>query len=277
MFPRTNIFGFEISTYGLFAAAGIAAALAVILLYLKRLPMDKKDGPDYVCSVLFGFLGGLIGSKLLYIATVFPQFVSDFNSWGSENFSVFLAVYMNGGFVFFGGFYGAVIAILLYSKFSHFSLEKIINAILPALPIGHAIGRLGCLSVGCCYGVETQSPVAVIFHESAFAPADVPLVPVQLYEAVGNFLIFIFIIILRKKRVSAEKLFAFYLLSYGALRFIDEFFRGDMDRGFIGPLSVSQVFSLLNLVIGLILIFKRQKQQNKLQNPVFLDSQTEKE
>jgi phosphatidylglycerol:prolipoprotein diacylglycerol transferase len=260
MFPRTNIFGFEISTYGLFAAAGIAAALAVILLYLKRLPMDKKDGPDYVCSVLFGFLGGLIGSKLLYIATVFPQFVSDFNSWGSENFSVFLAVYMNGGFVFFGGFYGAVIAILLYSKFSHFSLEKIINAILPALPIGHAIGRLGCLSVGCCYGVETQSPVAVIFHESAFAPADVPLVPVQLYEAVGNFLIFIFIIILRKKRVSAEKLFAFYLLSYGALRFIDEFFRGDTYRGFFLGLSTSQWISIMVFVFSItMLIIKHFK------------------
>ncbi len=276
MFPRTNIFGFEISTYGLFAAAGIAVALAVILLYLKRLPMDKKDQPDYVCSVLFGFLGGLIGSKLLFIATVFPQFVSDFNTWGRDNFSIFLAVYMNVGFVFFGGFYGAVIAILLYSKFSHFSLEKIINAILPALPIGHAIGRLGCFSVGCCYGVETQSPVAVIFHESEIAPRDVPLVPVQLYEAFGNLLIFIIIIILRKKRVSAAKLFAVYLLSYGTLRFVDEFFRGDMYRGFIGPLSVSQVFSLLNLVIGFILIFKGQKQQNP-QNPVFLDSQTEKE
>ncbi|MBP5163865.1 MAG: hypothetical protein ILP08_00315, partial [Lachnospiraceae bacterium] len=56
-------------------------------------------------------------------------------------------------------------------------------------------------------------------------------------------------------------------LSYGALLFIDEFFWGDMDRGFIGPLSVSQVFSLMNLVIGFILIFKRQKQQKNPQNP----------
>ncbi|MBP5165442.1 MAG: prolipoprotein diacylglyceryl transferase, partial [Lachnospiraceae bacterium] len=116
MFPRTNIFGFEISTYGLFAVAGIAVALAVILLYLKRLPMNKKDQPDYVCSVLFGLLGALIGSKLLYIATVFPQFVSDLNTFGKENFSVVFTAYMNAGFVFFGGFYGAVIAILLYSK-----------------------------------------------------------------------------------------------------------------------------------------------------------------
>lgn len=262
MFPRTNIFGFEISTYGLFAAAGIAAALAVILLYLKRLPMDKKDQPDYVCSVLFGFLGGLIGSKLLFIATVFPQFVSDFNSWGKENISIFLAVYMSTGFVFFGGFYGAVIAILLYSKFSHFSLEKIINAILPALPIGHAIGRLGCFSAGCCYGVETQSPVAVVFQESEIAPTDVPLVPVQLYEAIGNFLIFIFIVFLRKKRVPAEKLFAAYLLSYGTLRFINEFFRGDMYRGFIGPLSTSQVFSIINLVIGFVLLFYKGRAKN---------------
>ena len=174
MFPRTNIFGFEISTYGLFAIAGIAAALAVILLYLKRLPMDKKDQPDYVCSVLFGLLGALIGSKLLYIATVFPRFVSDFSTWGKDNLSIFFSVYANGGFVFFGGFYGAVIAIFLYSRFAHFSLEKIINAILPALPIGHAIGRLGCFSVGCCYGVETESPVSVVFHISEIVKARFP-------------------------------------------------------------------------------------------------------
>lgn len=262
MFPRTSIFGFEISTYGLFTAAGIAVALAVILLYLKRLPMDKKEQPDYVCSVLFGLLGALIGSKVLYIITVFPQFISDFNTVGRENFQLFITAYMNAGFVFFGGFYGAVISILLYSKFGHFSLSKIIYAILPALPIGHAIGRLGCFSVGCCYGVETHSQPYVVFHTSEFAPPDVPLVPVQLYEALGNFIIFIFIIILRKKRVPAEKLFAAYLLSYGTLRFIDEFFRGDMNRGFIGPLSTSQFFSIINLVIGFVLLFYRGRAKN---------------
>jgi phosphatidylglycerol:prolipoprotein diacylglycerol transferase len=66
------------------------------------------------------------------------------------------------------------------------------DLIAPAIALGHGFGRLGCFSAGCCYGRSCSLPWGAVFksdyaHQLTGIPLNMPLHPVQLYEAVLNF------------------------------------------------------------------------------------------
>ena len=84
------------------------------------------------------------------------------------------------------------------------------------------------------------------------APSGVPLLPVQLYEAAGCFLLFLLLEHLASRGWPGDRLLAVYLALYSVFRFLLEFLRGDAARGFLGPLSTSQVLSLAVLAVVLL-------------------------
>ena len=104
---------------------------------------------------------------------------------------------------------------------------------------------------GCCYGVPTSSFLGVVYPEGGFAPAGIPLVPVQLFETAGDLLLF-GALCLPVYRQPGRRLAA-YLLGYGCLRFATECFRGDAARGLAGPLSGAQWISLACIAAGVII------------------------
>jgi phosphatidylglycerol:prolipoprotein diacylglycerol transferase len=118
---------------------------------------------------------------------------------------------------------------------------------LPAVTLGHAIGRVGCLLAGCCYGKETNMWWGIQLHGSHRHPT-------QILESLGLFLI---ALILIKTRPSLKS-FALYFIGYGVLRFGIEILRGDTIRGTWGILTPSQwiSFGLIFLGIGIMLIHK---------------------
>jgi phosphatidylglycerol:prolipoprotein diacylglycerol transferase len=101
---------------------------------------------------------------------------------------------------------------------------------------------------GCCYGQPTDSVLGVTFSDPACyaEPKDVPLHPTQLYEAFFILAVMLLLLFLRNSRKFYGQLFLLYLLFYGVGRFVLEFFRGDIGRGFIvdGFLSHSQFIAL---------------------------------
>jgi len=109
------------------------------------------------------------------------------------------------------------------------------------LALAHSIGRLGCTAAGCCYGrpVPNVEDVSVgihlmrdfpffyvVFPAGAVAPQGIPLYPTQLLEAAGNFLIFLLLLFLFRRKSFDGEVFSLYLLLYGAERFALEFYRG---------------------------------------------------
>jgi prolipoprotein diacylglyceryltransferase len=120
------------------------------------------------------------------------------------------------------------------------------DALAVALPVGQAIGRIGCFFGGCCYGTPTSVPWGVYGHGAVRHP-------VVLYESVLDLVLAAVLFAVRKKRRPPGHLFRYYLVGYATIRFCLESLRGEPQRA-LGPLSFTQLFCLgAAVVLGLSL------------------------
>lgn len=242
-----TILGRVFPLYSLLTAAGALLAWGYAEWRGRRL--GYKNTADIELTFLYGSIGAFVGAKLLSILTQIPQICADWPYLRTAT-AAFMQKYLYAGFVFYGGILGALLGAWLYCRANHIAYGRIERVLLPVCPWIHAFGRVGCFFTGCCYGKSV--PWGYVYHNSAVAPNGIPLLPVQLMEAVFEMLICIVIIILSKKERRSGTLTAVYLASYGVFRFIIEFWRGDMYRGFIGALSVSQWIALAT-IIGIVI------------------------
>lgn len=183
----------------------------------------------------FCIIGGIVGSKVLFAITQIP--------WLIENFSVrnLLLLIPQSGFVFYGGLFGVIFTLMIFTRKDMDLRKRIFRLSVPAMPLFHAFGRIGCFLSGCCYGKNLSSAIAV-------GPIELTQIPVQLIEALAEFILFIIIIIIDKKRTDVD-LLRIYLVSYAIIRFADEFLRGDEVRGIYFGLSTAQWISIIILVV----------------------------
>jgi len=237
--------------------AGIGCLFAIIYLKITERRFREIEA-DAELALVYSIIGVFVGAKLLSIITQLPDIIADFDYLFSET-QLFLQKYLYSGFVFYGGFYGCIFAVWLYCRICKVDFYAVIKLLLPMLPIVHSFGRIGCFCMGCCYGTATSSALGVVFHVSEIAPNGVPLIPVQLIEAVCVFLLFIVMAVMARRNLTGKHMLCTYLLSYGILRFVLEFMRGDDYRGFIGGLSTSQIISVLTVGYGLYLLYSLRK------------------
>lgn len=241
-----------IHTYGVFVAAGFLLGLGLAVKQAKKegIPSDRiVDLGFYV------LLSALIGSRLLFVLINASHYIRN----PLEIFKIW-----EGGLVFYGGVLLAVPTVLWYVKKNALGLWSTADLFAPSIAIGHALGRIGCFFAGCCYGRPSEGlPWAVIFTDpNSLALIGIPLHPTQLYESLGEFVNFFILIILRRHKSFNGQLFMTYILLYSVLRFIVEFYRGDVGRGFItSQLSVSQGISILTFLISIagLIILRRRK------------------
>lgn len=246
MLPYVTVFGRVLPLYSLLAIAGLCLAL----LWMQRTaPNDRVQQADLTIAFVCGAAGMLLGAKLLSVLTQLHALAADLAAGAPA--ALLVRKYLAAGFVFYGGLYGALLGAWLYIRRAHMDFDLAVRHLLPAVPLIHAFGRLGCFATGCCYGKATASPLGIAFHRSQVAPNGVPLLPVQLWEAAAEALLFLLLTHrIRHGARNGRRLLALYLLCYAALRFVLEFWRGDAYRGFLGALSVSQVISLATLAFG---------------------------
>jgi phosphatidylglycerol:prolipoprotein diacylglycerol transferase len=146
--------------------------------------------------------------------------------------------WLGGGFVFYGGLLGGLFYLLILKGMKFPVNRKILFSLLPALTLGHAVGRFGCFLAGCCYGKETSWWWSISMHGAHRHPT-------QLLEFV--FLLSLGIFLLRSK---SKHLMSIYFVSYGLMRLFVESLRGDSIRGVWGPLTPSQWVSLVLMITG---------------------------
>ena len=260
MLPYVNIFGKAYPMYGIMALLAITTAICFGVFYFSKYYDIKKE--DVFYSSIFALIGSGIGAKLLYIITILPNIVNIFNQLGVKSAIITL---MKGGFVFYGGLFGGILGIYIYAKKFKVLFKKLITILIPTTPILHAIGRIGCLCAGCCYGKEYHGFGSIIFYNSEHAPNGIPLFPTQIVGSICNLIIFIILIITYKKYIGTYKTMGLYFILYSIVRFILEFFRGDLIRGIILGLSTSQWISIIIFIIG-ILIFYKERNNKQLDN-----------
>jgi phosphatidylglycerol:prolipoprotein diacylglycerol transferase len=241
---------FTIHTYGVLVALGFLIGTSFAIKHAKEYNITKDTIVDIAFYII---LSALIGSRLFFILIKLDYYIKNplsiFKIW-------------EGGLVFYGGVLLAIPVVILYAKKHFLSILKIADIFSPSIAIGHAIGRLGCFSAGCCYGKPSSTlPWAITFTDPhSIAPIGIPLHPTQLYESLGEFTNFIILLILRKKKSFDGQLFLIYLIFYSILRFTIEFFRGDPDRGLIlTTFSIPQFISLLTFFSSIIIYIKLKK------------------
>lgn len=243
---------FTAHTYGLFYAIGILSAFYITEKRGKKLGIDvSRLEPMAIFFVITGF----IGSKLLYILTRFQEFLAD----------PAILFDLSNGWVVYGGIIGGVIGGYFYCKKYHLNFWQQLDLIIPSVALAQGFGRLGCFFAGCCYGIETDLPIGLVFPEGSLAPAGTPLFPTQLLSSAFDFALFFLLIYLakKKKNLFQGEIAIWYMLFYSIGRFIIEFFRGDTIRGGLYGLSTSQIISLLVFLIAIFLLIVLPKRAGK--------------
>lgn len=237
--------------YGLMIGIGAISAYLVSEYRAKRKGMKHELIFSLFCWCL---IGGIIGAKLLYLITQIKSII--------DNPRLLLDI--AEGFVVYGGIIGGIFSGYLFTRRHKLNFLEYFDLVMPQIALAQGFGRIGCIFAGCCYGLETESPLSIVFHESAYAPNDVHLIPTQPISSILNFLNFAALIFLSKRVKATGQIAGFYLTFYSAGRFILEFFRGDLERGNIGILSTSQFISIFLFLIGIgIIIVRGLQAKNK--------------
>ena len=250
----------QIRWYGIFMAIGFLAGFLLVQYRAEKKGFAKEQAADLL---FWSLIGGLVGARLLYV----------FQNWDhfSRDWLEIVKIY-HGGLVFYGGLTGAVLAIVALSLRYRWSLRKVGDLLAPALPLGQAFGRIGCLLNGCCFGkpwsgffsitYPTHSEVAFVQYQKGLiattTSACLPVIPIQFMHSLMGAVICTTLLLLDKRFKKSGLLFPTYLVLYATGRFVLEFGRGDY-LNMIGPLTPAQAICLFLLPLGLFWLILEHK------------------
>ena len=241
MLPSFPVFGITIPMYGVMSAVGMLAAF-ILLGFTRKHTRFSED--HALSAAIWAIVMGFIGAKVLYWIVELDQIIAD---------PSYLLHTLREGFVFYGALIGGLLGVAIFAATKKLPFFSLTDYFIPALVIGHAFGRIGCVFAGCCYGMECVSPISIVFPEGSAAPAGVPLLPTQIMESAFLFLLCAFLVWRLKKQKPFGTVSGWYMVLYGAWRFGIEFFRSD-ERGAVGVLSTSQFISIFVLLGGIALL-----------------------
>lgn len=244
MFPKiADIGAITIHTYGLLLAVAFIAGIWLTSRNARREGIDPDSMWNMGLIIIFS---ALVGAKILL-------FLSDYSYYSQNPREIFSLSTLRSTGVYYGGLALALVASAWYLHRAKLPGWKVADLAAPGIALGQAIGRIGCLSAGCCFGKPTHMPWGITFtdpyaYDNVGVPLNTPLHPTQLYEAGGTLLLFVYLMWRLSRRHFTGQVILEYLLLYSVLRFIIEFFRDD-DRGFLfnGLLSTSQFIGILTI------------------------------
>lgn len=225
------------------------AIISCILIYRFSNKYDMFYFSQIKASSIYCMIGAGIVGKSLYF----------FTRSTTSGLTIFERL---GGFVFFGGLIGAILGLYIYSLRKWDRFLDLLDTYASLVPLGQAIGRIGCYFNGCCYGKAYDGFLSVKYIVN---DVETSVFPTWFIESVFCFLLFICMFCVSKE-VSSGIYSAIYLMSYSLFRFVIEFYRGDSLRGVWLGLSTSQYISASMLFIGIVIFIKSNfvKEKNLL-------------
>lgn len=248
MYPvLLQIGNFELRSYGVIVGVSFLVALWLSSREAKENGLRPQDVQDFAAYAL---IGGIIGARIYYV--LFSR-----SAYFLENPWEILAVW-RGGIGVIGSLIGGFVVLLGYCRKRKVSIWRLGDTLAPGIALGQTIGQFACLLNGDSYGRPTNLPWAITYTDPrSLAPLNIPLHPIEIYEMLAYFIVFLIVWWVRVKTTVPGYVFFSYLVGYGTARFIVEFFRGDPAIFALG-IPAAQVFSVVT-VLGAIAWFLRLK------------------
>ena len=236
--------GLVFVSFGLFAALGVfvsTSGMAFLLIGQQMSPL------------LFGLLA-LVGSVAMVLGSWLLGLAFDYRMLLERPREVL----RRPVFVSWGGLFALGLVIAAFAGLSGFSALLILDALARCSPLGHALGRVGCLAYGCCFGHPTEGHLAITYRNPEAKAvrvaglSGVRIHPAPFYEAVLDLAIF--------GVVNAVALFgapigvpaALTALFYALGRFAVEFSRNNQGRMIAGPFSLNHAICLVMALAGAV-------------------------
>jgi len=235
-----TIFSYEIKFYGVIIALGFLLGIFLVSYFAKKKGFHKDISYDLVLLI---FPLAIIGARLYYV-------IFSGRSW---TLSEILALH-SGGLAIYGGVVGGFIAILIYGKIKKIETIRLTDLVVPALILGQVLGRWGNFFNQEAYGPLVTNASLQWFPYAVFIEAENAWhMATFFYESMWNLIGFIAILFLYSKTNKNSYVTSFYLVYYGIGRTLIEGLRTDSLYIGSSTLRVSQVLSMILIVVGIAL------------------------
>jgi phosphatidylglycerol---prolipoprotein diacylglyceryl transferase len=219
-----NIGHFTIYSYGLLLAIAFLISSSLIVVAAKKSNIDG-DTIFNLCFLVFIF--GIIGARILFVSENAVYYLKN---------PAEIIMLQHGGLSWFGGLLSSVICGIIYLKRKGLPIFRVLDLMSPFVALGQAVGRIGCLLNGCCYGKMSSFGLY-------FKTQEATLIPTQLYSSLILIFIFIVLRVLQDRPHKAGEIFFTYLLLYSLKRFLIEFWRAD-NQIILSGLTLFQIISI---------------------------------
>ncbi len=235
-----------IHSYGFILALAFIVAIFIFLREARRNDIDQETILELSIVIL---ISAVIGARLGHILLDLEYY----RTYPSQVFNI-----SRGGLVFHTGLIASIISGSIWCYFRRLSPMRIADIVAPSIPLGYAIGRIGCFLNGCCYGIKTEVPWAFPLYVVDRFPRH----PVQLYSAFFGIIIFTIIWKYRDKSLFPGYLLFLYIGLYSIARFLVEFVRES--EYFIWGLKTAQFVSIVAAFAAFsYIIWRNSKEKNE--------------
>lgn len=245
-----KIGNFPVHSFGVVMIAAFLVGVVIARRRAKKFGLDPNKLTDMSFWTL---IVGILGARVAFILQDLDHYLKNTKELFSWQFA---------GLTSFGGVIAGVGFMVVWARRAGWSVRLLLDVIGPAGLVMHAIGRLGCLLNGCCYGGVCKLPWGVHFPD---APAGVPMHPAQIYDALMNLAAVPLILWVERRGQSRGQVFALVLVFHGLARFIYEFWRAGTEAqvkaGLASstymvqnpPITQAQVMAAVLVVVGFAL------------------------
>ncbi|EQC0613313.1 prolipoprotein diacylglyceryl transferase, partial [Listeria monocytogenes] len=243
----------SVKWYGVIIASAVVIALLLALSEANKRKMDKEIIVDLL---IWAIPISIISARIYYVI-----FEWDFYK---NNLGEIVKIW-HGGIAIYGALIGAVLTAIIFSRIKKISFWQLADVVAPSLIIAQAIGRWGNFMNQEAHGAETTRSFLESLHLPDFIINQMYIdgayyQPTFLYESLWNVLGFVILLIIRRTKIRRGELFLGYVIWYSFGRFFIEGMRTDSLMW--GDFRVSQVLSLLLIVLSIGLIIYRRLKMN---------------
>lgn len=266
-----DFFGFQIAYYGIIIALGMLIGYLVAEWQGKRVGLDKDQILDFA---LYAIILSVIGARIYYVIFAWDEFKDDllsiFNTRG-------------GGMAIYGGIIAAIITAIVYAKVKKISFWQLTDAGCAGLLVGQIIGRWGNFFNREAFGGYTDNIFAMQLKKSDVASYNmtedilrhviqingtdyIQVHPTFLYESLWNLAVLILILVYTNHRKFDGELLLLYFVGYGLGRAWIEGLRTDQLLLWGTNLPVSQILSILLVIVSITIIIVKRKKIAKTKN-----------